>query len=246
MNNENHPISQLKLKTFYNGMLKEHNMEEKGYLTDCIFPDFDPFKLIGNDISEGKIKEDEYRDGRKMYGCDFMGPGINFWDLLLMFDEKSLNPITFISDCSIQTFRRALKRPKLKWEDITYEVIEKIYEFGVSEGKDLDNLDPDYKKIWRFKKKNDFMPCFWRLCCSLETSLKHIYDIMLHSSKAEKELKEFALCYVSMGGVHSDKGDKGELMSYPDDFAALIQWFDDNITPSELPTMMSDEKKEKI
>lgn len=165
MNNENHPISKLKLKTFYNGMLKEHNMEEKGYLTNCIFPDFDPFKLIGNDISEGKIKEDDdkvmkkiyegpkYRDGRKMYGCDFMGPGINFWDLLLMFDEKSLNPITFISDCSIQTFRRALKRPKLKWEDITYEVIEKIYEFGVSEGKDLDNLDPDLRRFGDLKRK---------------------------------------------------------------------------------------------
>lgn len=69
---------------------------------------------------------------------------------------------------------------------------------------------------------------------------------MHYSSKAEKELKEFALCYVSMGGGHSDKGDKGELMSYPDVFAALIQWVEDNITPSELPTMISDEKKEKI
>ena len=95
----------------------------------------------------------KYRDGRKMYGCDFMGPAINFWDLLLMFDEKSLNPITFISDCSIQTFRRALKRPKLKWEDITYEVIEKIYEFGVSEGKDLDNLGPDLRRFGDLKRK---------------------------------------------------------------------------------------------
>ena len=35
-------------------------------------------------------------------------------------------------------------------------------------------------------------------------------------------------------------------MSYSDVFAALIQWVEDNITPSELPTMISDEKKEKI
>ena len=69
---------------------------------------------------------------------------------------------------------------------------------------------------------------------------------MHYSSKAEKELKEFALCYVSMGGGHRDKGDKGELMSYPDFFSALIQWVEDNITPSELPSMISDEKKEKI
>lgn len=48
-----------------------------------------------------------------------------------------------------------------------------------------------------------------------------------------------------MGGGHSDKRDKGKLMSYPDVFDALIQWVKDDITPSELPTMISDEKKRK-
>ena len=49
-----------------------------------------------------------------------------------------------------------------------------------------------------------------------------------------------------MGGGHSDKRHKGKLMFYPDVFDALIQWVEDDITPSELPTMISDEKKEKI
>lgn len=205
--NENHPIPKLKLKTYYNGMLKEHNTEEKGYLTDCMFPEFDPFKLVGNETSEGKITEDDakvmkkiyegpkYRDGKKMYGRDFMGPAINFWDLYLMFKEKGLKPIKSSSDCSIQTFRWTLKRPELKWEDIIYELIKKIYEFGVSEGKELDNLAPDLRRFRYLKRKMILCHDSGDFCCSLETSLKYYNDIKHYASKTEKELKEFVICY---------------------------------------------------
>lgn len=258
MNNEKHPVSKVKLETFYKGLLTEHNMVAKGYLTDCIFTEFDPYKLVGTETSEGKItKEDadvmkkiydgpKFRDGRKMYGCDFMGPSIKFWEIIILFDEKGQKPLCSLSDCALQTFRWALRNPELKWEEITYEDIEKIYQFGVSEGKDLDNLDPDLRRFKDLKKKMILLHATADFCCSLETTLKYYNDIMYYTSKSEKELKEFALCYVSMGGGHNNMTNKGELMSYPDVFAALIHWVEDNIVPSELPAMKSDEENKNL
>lgn len=258
MNNEKHPLPIVKLEAFYKGMLSEHGMKEQGYLTDCYFPEFDPYKLVGTDTSAGKItKEDaaiakkiyegpKYRDGRRMYGCDLMGPAIRFWNTLIMFNENGMKPIGSLAECGLQTFQWALGRPDLKWENITYEDIEHIYEFGVSKGKVFDNLDPDLRRFRDLGRKLILTHASGDFCCSLATTLRYYNDVMHYTAVSEDKMKEFALCYVSMNGGHNNTTHKGELMAYPNVFAALISWVEEGVIPSELPAMKWDEQKKKL
>jgi hypothetical protein len=53
-------------------------------------------------------------------------------------------------------------------------------------------------------------------------------------------------CYVSHGGGHGDVQNVGEVMAYPDTFAALIRWVEDGIEPGDLPTQKYDFETGKI
>ena len=259
MINEKHPISVDKLNAFYNGMLREHGMEQQGYLTDCYFSDFDPYKMVGEKAGEEIITEEDarvmrkiydgpkYRDGRRMYGCDLMGPAIRYWNVLLLFTEDGSRPYTSLAECGIQTFSWALRRPGLKWEEITYEAAERIYEWGVSEGRDLDNLDPDLRRLRDLGRKVIYTHASGDFCCSLATSLRYYNDI-LHTTFGgrEDEMADMARFYVAMSGGHNNTTHRGELMAYPDAFAALIRWVEDGIAPEELPAMKWDFDQELL
>lgn len=53
-------------------------------------------------------------------------------------------------------------------------------------------------------------------------------------------------CYVSHGGGHGDVKNVGEVMAYPDTFAALIRWVEDGDAPDGLPTQKFDFEKNEI
>ena len=258
MVSEKHYLHIAKVRAFYNGMLKQYGFEGQEYQTAVYFPDFEPYSMVGTQTEGGVITDRDaegakkiydgpvYRDGRKMYDCDAMGVNVRF-EQLLTYAEDGSRPVTSISLTSLQAFRWALANPALTFDEIDYEKAEQIYEFGAGTFRDTDHTNPDLRRFRDAGRKLILTHASSDYCCPLRMTLRFYNNVVkLTADNNEKKASEFIKCYVSHGGGHGDVRSIGEIMAYPDTFAALIRWVEDGIEPGDLPAQKFDFTKNEV
>ena len=258
MVSENHFLHIEKVHAFHNAMLKKYGFEGQPYQTAVFFPEFDPYTLVGTETARGVITEKDafvakkiydgpvYRDGRRMYDCDPMGPNVRF-EQLLTYAEDGSRPITSISMTSLQAFRWALADPDLTFDEIGYEKAEKIYEFGAGTFRDTDNKNPDLRRFRDAGRKLILTHASSDYCCPLRTTLRYYNNVVrVTAGCSEEEASKFVKCYVSHGGGHGDVQNVGEIMAYPDTFIALVKWVEEGIEPGDLPAQKFDFEKGEV
>lgn len=258
MVSEKHFLHIAKVHAFHNGMLKKYGAEGQAYQTEVYFPEFDPYTLVGTETEGGVITEEDarvakkiydgpvYRDGRKMYDCDAMGPNVRF-EQLLLYAEDGARPVTSLSMTSLQAFRWALANPKLTFDEIGYEEAERIYEFGAGTFRDTDHTNPDLRRFRDASRKLLLTHASSDYCCPLRMTLRYYNNVVnMNFGVDEQKAAGTVKCYVSHGGGHGDVQNVGEVMAYPDTFAALIRWVEDGIEPGDLPTQKFDFETGKI
>ena len=256
MNFEKHFISKEKLKAFYNGFLKEHNLENQGYFDKCYFPEFDPYHLVGIETSDGKITQEDakimkiiydgpcYSDGRPMSKCDALGPSIRYADFLL-YDESGKNPTGTLSLTALQGFRWALRNKTLEFKDIIRQDFDYMYDIAISSFKDIGNQDPDIKDFRDAGGKLILTHATSDNCVPLATTLKYYNNVCKYEGN-EEELRKYVSCFISRGGGHGESKGIGEIISFPDVWSALMIWVEDGKFPEELPTQRWNDKEQKV
>ena len=256
MNHENHSVAKAKVQAFYQGMLQKYGCEEKGYLDSCYYPEFDPYSMVGEETEAGVITEEDarvmkliyggphYSDGRPMSKCDSLGASIRYAPFLA-YDEEGNVPSGVLSQTAIQGFRWVLNRPDMSFADITREDLDRLYDIAVSSYKDLDNQDPDISGFRNAGGKLILTHATSDNCVPVTTTMKY-YNNVVRYAGGEEEARDYTACFISRGGGHGDRMGVGEIMAFPDVWAAMMKWVEDGEKPEELPTQTWNAEKQSV
>ena len=256
MLHEQHPVAKAKMEAFYDGLLRKYDCGQKGYIDCCYMPEFDPRTMIGTETSAGTITQEDarimqliidgphYSDGRRMAKCDSMGANIRYAEFLA-YDEKGEMPTGVQSLTALQGFRWVLENPTLDFKDISREDFDRMYDIAVSSYQDLDNLDPDLTAFREAGGKLLLTHATSDQCVPVRTTMKYYRDVLRYAESLE-DARRLIACFISKGGAHGNRTGRGELMSFPHVWAALIQWVEEGIIPEEIPTQVWNSTEQRV
>ena len=261
MNNMKHNIKAEKFEALFQAVLKKYGCTEVGYVNNCYFPEYDLDNLLGVETPAGRITEDDiavmkriydgptYADGRKMEKCEGWSVGIRIWkdicSQLLLNEEGEVDPAG-ANPIARQVFGWVMRNPDFKMEDITFELVDELYDRGKAEFAFTDGQNVDLR---------EFRDAGAKLICTMssgdgavpaKTAYKYYKDVVKFFG-SEAEVNQFYKFYMTYGGPHGVMMDGvyGEQMSISDSWIALMRWTEEVIEPGEIATLTWDSEKKK-
>lgn len=256
LNNEGVKIPRIKFEEIKKAALAKYGCTEKGYVDNEYLPEFDPMTLVGVDTPAGPITQREaeiftkickgpvYSNGEKMPECEPFSPAITTWrgdiirgQMTMEEDGTLLQGMLFVVR---QVMSWVMRKPDLQLSDITYEMLDEIYDRGCAEFGFADAQRVDMRA---FKNNGGkIIYCFPSGDANVPptTAMKYYKELVRYWG--EEELNEFFRFFATYGGAHTIVAADcpGEQTAISSNFVGIMHWVEDGIAPEELTKITFD------
>lgn len=231
-----HEVPAEKLQIFNQAVLEQYGVTD-GYIEE-LFPEFDPYTLVGMETPVGPITEEDAETVQKIWNGPTRANGERMFESVL----GPLPQITVPSggqyfDQANQVLGWVSGNPDFSVEEITLEEYEALYDMSVAQFSDIDYvLDPKLdayknsggKAILGHCSGDNLVPA---------TSTLNYYQSVVDYFGSEDEVNTFMQLYLTPGGeTHSSKITHGKTIVVSYAFAALMNWVENGIVPTGIQT----------
>lgn len=242
---DTHLLGKEKLEAFRSGLFKKYNAQD-GYIKE-LFPEFDPFTMVGVETSEGVITVEDAEIIQRIWAGPTRANGEKMADGYGPIPAVTVLPEPMMASPQIdQVLGWVSGDPNFSIENCTMREFERLYDIGKEKFSCLDFMfDPDVrafkdaggKLILSHSSADNSVPMI--------TTVKY-YKSLIEQFGSEETVKQFARLYLTPGGGHALKISTGETLVLSDSFAALMKWCEDGIAPERLRTPTYDFKHNSV